>query len=79
MRWAPGNSTVFVSAIIFKMLNRGRTSADARDTGLAQTLGNVTNLALKGIIALQAMSEISQIIGQAADAEKYGVAQLRPC
>ncbi|KAJ7884201.1 DUF1793-domain-containing protein [Mycena olivaceomarginata] len=49
-----------------------QTSADARDTGLAQTLGNVTNLALKGIIALQAMSEISQIIDQAADAQKYG-------
>ncbi|KAF7368334.1 hypothetical protein MVEN_00154800 [Mycena venus] len=48
-----------------------QTSADARDTGLAQTHGNVTNLALKGIIAVQAMSEISQLMGQTADAQKY--------
>ncbi|KAJ7911892.1 hypothetical protein B0H13DRAFT_1614136 [Mycena leptocephala] len=44
----------------------------ARDTSLAQTQGNFTNLALKGIIAIQAMSEISQIMGQTADAQKYG-------
>ncbi|KAJ7662636.1 hypothetical protein DFH06DRAFT_1042656 [Mycena polygramma] len=49
-----------------------QTSADARDTTLGQTHGNVTNLAVKGIIAIQAMSEISQIMGQAADAQKYG-------
>ncbi|KAJ7924038.1 DUF1793-domain-containing protein [Mycena leptocephala] len=48
-----------------------QTSADARDAGLGQSHGNVTNLALKGIIALQAMSEISQIMGQTADAQKY--------
>jgi hypothetical protein len=50
-----------------------RASADARDTSLAQTQGNFTNLALKGIIAIQTMSEISQIMGQTADAQKYGV------
>ncbi|KAJ7927321.1 hypothetical protein B0H13DRAFT_2556868 [Mycena leptocephala] len=48
-----------------------QSSADARDAGLGQSHGNVTNLALKGIIALQAMSEISQIMGQTADAQKY--------
>ncbi|KAJ6534104.1 hypothetical protein B0H19DRAFT_1185261 [Mycena capillaripes] len=49
-----------------------QTSADSRDTGLGQTHGNVTNLALKGIIAIQAMSEMSQIMRQPADAQKYG-------
>jgi hypothetical protein len=53
-----------------------RTSADARDTSLAQTHGNATNLALKGIIAVQAMSEISQTIGQTEDAQKYEVCIL---
>ncbi|KAF8180551.1 hypothetical protein K438DRAFT_1938236 [Mycena galopus ATCC 62051] len=48
-----------------------QTSADARDPSLSQTHPNVTNLALKGIIAVQAMAEISQIVGQAADAQKY--------
>ncbi|KAJ7831647.1 hypothetical protein B0H13DRAFT_1734851 [Mycena leptocephala] len=33
--------------------------------------GNVTNLALKGIVGIQAMSKISQIMGQGADAQKY--------
>ncbi|KAJ7875604.1 hypothetical protein B0H13DRAFT_2549988 [Mycena leptocephala] len=48
-----------------------QTSADARDTGLGQSHGNVTNLALKGIVGIQAMSKISQIMGQGADAQKY--------
>ncbi|KAJ7793493.1 hypothetical protein B0H14DRAFT_2393450 [Mycena olivaceomarginata] len=46
-----------------------QTSAD--DTGLTQTHGNVTNLALKGIIAIQAMAGISQIMGQTPDVQKY--------
>ncbi|KAJ6606126.1 hypothetical protein DFH09DRAFT_1017068 [Mycena vulgaris] len=46
--------------------------ADARDTILAQNHGNITNLALKGIIAIQAMSEISRSMGETAtDAQKY--------
>ncbi|KAJ7254983.1 hypothetical protein B0H12DRAFT_545654 [Mycena haematopus] len=48
-----------------------QNSADARDASLAQNHPNVTNLALKGIIAIQAMAEVSQITGQAADAQKY--------
>ncbi|KAJ7333362.1 hypothetical protein DFH08DRAFT_1083785 [Mycena albidolilacea] len=46
-----------------------QTTAD--DTGLTQTHGNVTNLALKGIIAIQAMAGISQIMGQTPDVQKY--------
>ncbi|KAJ7917724.1 hypothetical protein B0H13DRAFT_2322076 [Mycena leptocephala] len=45
--------------------------ADARYTKLAQNHGNITNLALKGIIAIQAMSEISRSLGETADAQKY--------
>ncbi|KAF8169483.1 hypothetical protein K438DRAFT_1983308 [Mycena galopus ATCC 62051] len=45
--------------------------ADHRDGVLGQNQGNLTNLALKGIIAIRAMAEISQIMGEAADAQKY--------
>jgi hypothetical protein len=34
---------------------------------------NRTNLAIKGIIAIGAMSKMSSAIGRAADAEKYSV------
>jgi len=40
-------------------------------SGLSST--NRTNLAIKGIIAIGAMSKMSLAIGRAADAEKYSV------
>ncbi|KAK0246464.1 DUF1793-domain-containing protein [Armillaria nabsnona] len=43
----------------------GYTDAD----GLSNT--NMTNLAIKGIIAIKAMSEISQALGRSQDAETY--------
>ncbi|KAJ7171489.1 hypothetical protein C8R46DRAFT_1263038 [Mycena filopes] len=46
--------------------------SDSRDATLGQTHGNITNLALKGVIAIQAMAEISTLKGEAADAQKYG-------
>ncbi|KAF7378302.1 hypothetical protein MSAN_00255600 [Mycena sanguinolenta] len=46
-------------------------SADARDGILVQSHANVTNLALKGIIGIQAMAEVSQIMGKGADAQNY--------
>ncbi|KAF7378321.1 hypothetical protein MSAN_00258100 [Mycena sanguinolenta] len=46
-------------------------SADARDEILVQNHANVTNLALKGIIGIQAMAEVCQIMGQGADAQNY--------
>ncbi|KAJ7195683.1 hypothetical protein GGX14DRAFT_674779 [Mycena pura] len=46
--------------------------ADTLDTNLGQNSGNITNLAVKGIIAVQAMSEISQIMGDAQQAQQYG-------
>ncbi|KAJ7779914.1 hypothetical protein B0H16DRAFT_1359620 [Mycena metata] len=49
-----------------------QSPADSREANLGQTHGNITNLALKGIIAVQAMAEMSQIKGEAADAQKYG-------
>ena len=44
-----------------------RSSAD----GL--TTNNQTNLAIKGIIAIKAMSKMSSVVNQVADAEKYNV------
>ena len=44
-----------------------RTSAD----GLATN--NQTNLAIKGIIAIEAMSKMSSVVKQTADADKYSV------
>jgi hypothetical protein len=44
-----------------------RSSAD----GL--TTNNQTNLAIKGIIAIQAMSKMSSVVNQTTDAEKYNV------
>ncbi|KAJ7644936.1 hypothetical protein FB45DRAFT_825074 [Roridomyces roridus] len=38
---------------------------------LAQNHGNVTNLALKGLIGIQAMSEISSLVQDTADAQQY--------
>ena len=46
---------------------RHRTSAD----GL--TSNNQTNLAIKGIIAIEAMSKMSSVVRKTADADKYSV------
>jgi hypothetical protein len=40
---------------------------------MTQDSPNVTNLALKSIIAIQAMAGISQIMGQTQDVQKYEV------
>ncbi|KAJ7874545.1 Fungalysin metallopeptidase-domain-containing protein [Mycena olivaceomarginata] len=55
----------------YQSLSSYGNSISADDTGLTQTHGNVTNLALKGIIAIQAMAGISQIMGQTPDVQKY--------
>ncbi|KAH8978969.1 hypothetical protein EDB86DRAFT_3108313 [Lactarius hatsudake] len=47
------------------LLNHDQTSAD----GLATK--NQTNLAIKGIIAIEAMSKMSSVVKQTTDAEKY--------
>ncbi|KAH8997909.1 hypothetical protein EDB92DRAFT_1792338 [Lactarius akahatsu] len=47
------------------LLNHDQTSAD----GL--TTSNQTNLAIKGIIAIKAMSKMSSVVKRTADAEKY--------
>ncbi len=48
-------------------LNLHRSSAD----GL--TISNQTNLAIKGIIAIKAMSKMSAVVKKTADADKYSV------
>ena len=50
-----------------------RSSADGLSTN------NQTNLAIKGIIAIQAMSEMCSIVMQAADADWYSVRKLFDC
>ena len=50
-----------------------RSSAD----GL--TTNNQTNLAIKGIIAIKAMSKMSSVVSQTADAEKYNVCRYLGC
>lgn len=50
-----------------------RTPSDARNPLLGQNHGNHTNLAIKGIIAIQAISEISQIMSDAIQAAQYQV------
>ena len=37
------------------------------------TINNQTNLAIKGIIAIEAMSKMSSVINQTADSDKYSV------
>lgn len=44
-----------------------------RSTADADTYANMTNLAIKGIVGVQAMAEISKALGQNSDAEYYGV------
>lgn len=46
---------------------RYRTNADSEQQA------NMTNLAIKGIIGIQAMAEISQIVGNASDAQYFSV------
>ena len=50
-----------------------RSSAD----GL--TTNNQTNLAIKGIIAIKAMSKMSSVVNQTADAGKYNVCRYLEC
>jgi hypothetical protein len=50
--------------------NNGRYSRLSAD-GLS--VSNQTNLAIKGIIAIQAMSKMSLVVSQTADAGKYSV------
>ena len=47
-----------------------RSSADGLSTN------NQTNLAIKGIIAIQAMSKMSSIVKQTADVDKYSVRKV---
>ncbi|KAJ7032158.1 hypothetical protein C8F04DRAFT_664746 [Mycena alexandri] len=48
-----------------------QSPADSREDSLGQTQTNITNLALKGIIAVRAMAEISRAKGEAEDALRY--------
>ena len=64
---------MFKATLIAVHSYRHRSSSTDAD-GLANT--NRTNLAIKGIIAIKAMSEISQALGKSQDAETYSVRHL---
>ncbi|KAF8497612.1 hypothetical protein F5888DRAFT_1923669 [Russula emetica] len=49
------------------LFNSNQQSAD----DLSQAVNNQTNLAVKGIIAIEAMSKMSSVVNQTADANKY--------
>ena len=49
-----------------------RSSADG------DTTANLTNLAIKGIIGVQAMAEISRALGATDDAHNYDVRRMSP-
>ena len=46
--------------------------------GFAGSLANQTNLAIKGIIAVQAMSQMSTVVGANDDAKHYSVCRAIP-
>ncbi len=48
-----------------------------RQTANAETTANMTNLALKGIIGVKAMVEISRVVGNEIDAQEYDVCSQR--
>ena len=64
----PRSVRYFHTILIYNLNDdRHRSSAD----GL--TTNNQTNLAIKGIIAIKAMSKMSSIVERTADAQKYNV------
>ena len=52
------------------MTDNGRLRRSSAD-GLS--VSNQTNLAIKGIIAIEAMSKMSAVVSQSGDANKYSV------
>lgn len=48
----------------------GRRSADG------DNIANMTNLAVKGIIGVKAMAEISRAVGETEDAQRYDVCRI---
>ena len=66
---APGSQCVFTLAF----LERNKSHLCLRTAGDSQISVNMTNLAIKGIIGVKAMAEISRILSQSPDAQIYDV------
>lgn len=47
-----------------------------RNTADGQSSSNMTNLAIKGFIGIQAMAEMSKLMNESSDAEHYDVCRL---
>lgn len=60
-------TTVTVLTFQIGLNDSFRATADGQDSA------NMTNLAIKGLIAIQAMSEISDAVGESSDADSFGV------
>ena len=69
---APGSQCVF----FFTFLDRNRSYVHCRTSGDGQISVNMTNLAIKGIIAVKAVAEISRTVNQSSDAQLYDVRHL---
>ncbi|KAJ7846927.1 hypothetical protein B0H13DRAFT_1646359 [Mycena leptocephala] len=67
----PAQEYFWFDFLLCRNSSRSRISADSLDSSLGQIQGNLTNLAVKGIIAIRAMGEISEILGEAEDAQYY--------
>ena len=48
-------------------------NSNSRQSADNESGGNLSNLALKGIIGIQAMAQISEVAGQDSDASRYSV------
>lgn len=59
--------SIMIYTAMLMTIIRTRVSADEN------SVSNQTNLALKGIVAIKAMSQLSSALGQGADADTYSV------
>ena len=55
------------------LLNNNLSGRRHRSSANGLSINNQTNLAIKGIIAIRAMSQMSTIVKQVADVKKYSV------
>ena len=70
---APGSQCVF----FFTSLDRNRSYVHCRTSGDGQISVNMTNLAIKGIIAVKAMAEVSRTVNQSSEAQLYDVTSFK--
>lgn len=65
--------SMYVSITVLPNADSGKWH---RSSGDGLSVGNQTNLAIKGIIGIQAMSEMCSILGQVTEANNYSVCKI---